>query len=59
MGGINYKKILERIVGHSTSLLRCPGPATLPPTVSYAEKRANQLVKLTSNYSLRRDLRLS
>ena len=31
---IIYRKILGRIVGHSTSLLRCPGPATLPPTVA-------------------------
>ena len=44
------------MVGHSTSLWYSPGTAALPSTDIYAEKRANQLIKLTSKCSPSRDL---
>ena len=44
------------MVGHSTSLWYSPGAAALPSTDIYAEKLANQLIKLTPKCSPPRDL---
>ena len=44
------------MVGHSTSLWYSPGTAALPSTDIYAEKWANQLIKLMPKRAPQRDL---